>query len=51
MDVFEEKYGNPLENDGPRGIWEKAERGGNRAKSVGTRYIAEGIPLGKNAEG
>ena len=32
MDVFEKKYGNPLENDGPREMWERPERPGGRRK-------------------
>ena len=37
MDRFEEKYGDPSTNDGPRENWEKAVKSGSRTKKAGSR--------------
>ena len=37
MDAFEEKYGNPQVNDGPRETWESKGKKGSRSKSDGPR--------------
>jgi transposase InsO family protein len=48
MDEFEERYGHPQENDGPREIWEKKKGRGTRRKRGEPPEVTRGLPSSKN---